>query len=106
MGFLPLIVVRFERCDDLVDAAVGHADDGELLGDLDRADLAADEIGLVGDGADEVAGADAGRSAERDVDEAGGAALLAGGAAIAAALRLAAGAGGDRRRRGGAPCDG
>ena len=42
-----------------------------MLADLDGADVAAGEAGLVGDGADEVAGADTAALTDADVDEAG-----------------------------------
>ena len=55
--------------DDVFDGCFRHADDRIGVGDPDRTDVAADESGLVGDRADEVARADAGLASEADVDE-------------------------------------
>ena len=58
-----------QRTDHVVDSCLGHPDDRVVLGDLDRADLAAGEVALVGDHPDEIAGSDAGLATERNVDE-------------------------------------
>ena len=76
VGPLALQQRALQRRDHVVDPRLGYPDDRELLGDLDRADLATAEVALVGDQTDKVARSDAGLAAEADVDEAG-----AGGAA-------------------------
>ncbi len=62
---------RLHRLDDVVDRGFGYPDDGECLGDPDRADVPTDQARLVGDRTDEVARPHPGLAAEADVDEPG-----------------------------------
>src|SRR4051794_11464813 len=75
-----------EGFDDVVGEVFGDLDEGEAVGDVDVADLAAGEAGLAGDGADEVLGADAGGAAGADVEAGHRGAAPALGAGIRRAL--------------------
>src|SRR5690606_32655574 len=70
-----------ERRNDCGCRGVGHFDEGGVVGDLDGADVAAADAGFVGNGADEVLGADASAAADADED--------AGGVRVGGAARLA-----------------
>ncbi len=97
---------RLQRCDDLVDRGGRHLDGRELVRDLDGADVAAGQAGLVGDRADEVLRADL-----RGVPETDEHARASGRRSVAAARRddrrarrwRCARPGCPRRRRSGSP---
>ena len=79
-----------QRPDDALGGGLGHLDQRELLVDLDAADVAAAELGLARDRADEVAGPDAGVAAGADEQPRHGAAGRAAAPAQALAVRRAA----------------
>src|SRR4051812_2875809 len=65
---LPLDRRPAQGADDLVRDLLGDLDEGEAVGDLDRADGARVDPDLVGDGADEIPGAHPGLPSGADVD--------------------------------------
>ena len=52
-----------ERRDHVVCCSLGHLNEREAIGDLDRADLFAGQVRLAGDDADEILRPDSGRTA-------------------------------------------